>query len=111
MSGFAGFEPLRRNRWFDDGDAAATTKREDDLVQWSWDWGDILESGDTVASAAYVDSGTTRTNVALATPVTSADVAGLGEFEVTVTTTNGQKHQRVFRFYSSAGRAVTSDYT
>jgi hypothetical protein len=110
MTSFATSSPLRRAVWFDDGDGVlATTKREDEVTPWSHDWTNDLASGETVASAAYADSGVTRTNEALASNVTSADVTGIGEFEVTVTTSTSRKFQRVFRYYSSEGISA-SDY-
>lgn len=103
------YEPLERNRWWDDGDAYATTKREDEIVRWAHDWSDALQTSETVSSCAYDDDGVTRTNTSLASNVSSADVTGIGEFEVTATLSTGRKLQRVVRFYAQDGTRKT-DY-
>ncbi len=78
-------------------------KNTDDIVPWSWNWKNLLASGETVASAAYTDSGVTRTAEALASPVTSCNVTGLGEFECVITTSTGRKFSNVFRFWAPQG--------
>lgn len=71
-----------------------------------------VPSTEFVSSADYVDSGMVRTNVAIDADgvTTSCDVTGLGEFEITITTSTGREVQRVFRFHDAAGGAVPGDY-
>lgn len=111
MSIFSAVHPLRRRHNFtDDGGVESYTAREDEIRGWSHDWTDELASGETVSSAAYVDSGVTRSSVTLATPITSCNVTGLGEFEVTVTLSTGRSLQKIVRFYADDGHR-SEDYT
>lgn len=92
------------NRWFRDTDGAiATTKHRDELLQVTLNWTDRLASGETVSSAAYEDSGVTRSGVSVSTPSTICSVTGLGEFEVEVTTSASRKMVERVRFYDFEG--------
>jgi hypothetical protein len=96
----------RDGDWFRDQDGAfATTKRSDETVQVTLDWTDRLASGETLSTATYQDSGVTRSGVSVSSPNTIATVLGLGEFEVTVTTSASRVLQQVVRFYDSRGGA------
>lgn len=102
--------PLERNRWFRDGDGAlATAKREDEIIECIINWGNLLLSGETCSSVAYVDSGLTRTGTALAGSETTDYLAGTGETEITVTTSLSRKLQKVVRCYDEDGGTL-SDY-
>jgi hypothetical protein len=106
----AEYLPLERSRWFEDQDGAmATTMREDEIVPVIINWSNQLLSGETVASVAYSDSGVTRTGTALATPQTTDYVTGIGETEITITTSLARKLQKVVRTYSETGGS-SSDY-
>ena len=105
------YMPLSRNRWFADSDGAmATTGREDEHVPCIIDWSGLLLSGETVSSVAYVDSGVTRSSTSLATPVTTDYITGIGETEITVTTSASRKLQKVVRIYGESNQPV-QDYT
>lgn len=102
--------PLTRNRWFQDQDGAmATTAREDEHVACVINWSNLLLSGETISSVVYDDSGVTRIGTALATPVTTDYITGIGETEITVTTSLSRKLQKVVRIYEHSGQPVT-DY-
>lgn len=102
----------RDGRWFRDYDGAiATTKRNDELVKVTLDWTDLLASGETVSSAAYTDSGVTRSSTSVSTPQTITSVTGLGEFKIVMTSSASRTPEVVIRFYdSAAGRTMVRDY-
>lgn len=96
--------PLVHNRWFEDLDQAmATTMREDEIIPCVINWGNLLASGETIASVAYTDSGLTRSGTALASPETTDNITGIGETEITCTTSTGRKLQKIVRTYSETG--------
>lgn len=109
MSSVSAILPLERTRYFTDRDGElATSKRNDEIIQLSLDFTDQLATSETVSSVATVASGVTLSSASLATPVWTANVAGVGEVEVTATLSTGRKLQRVVRFYGTDGMA--SDY-
>ena len=104
------YQPLQRERFFQDNDGEiATTKRLDEKITITIDWSDQLASSETISSAAYVDSGITRSGTSNTTTTTVTTVTGVGEFEITVTTSAGNILQRVYRFYAS-DKNSSSDY-
>lgn len=109
MSSATVFAPLERSRYFDDGDAAATSKRTEEIIELRYDWNDALKAGESVSSIAYADSGVTTSSPALAANISSCNVTGLGETTLTATLSTGRKLQRMFRYYPVDG-CRTSDY-
>jgi hypothetical protein len=112
VSSFSVVRPTERMRyWTDNDDADATTKHENEALLWTWDLDKSgeLASGETVSSAAYEDSGVTRSGAGTSATTVYATVTGLGEFKVTVTLSTGRKLVRVVRFYAKVGSKPT-DY-
>ena len=102
----------RRQDFRDDEDVLSYSKREDDVMSLVLDWTEdlaLIGSTETIASVAYEDSGVTRSGTSNTTTTTTDKVTGLGETEITVTTNNSHKIQRLVRFYSSDGHR-DSDY-
>lgn len=99
--------PLERSRYFTDSDGhLATTKRSDEIITLSINWGDQLASGESVSSVAYVDGGVTSSSASLSTPTSTITVTGTGELEITATLSTGRKLQRVVRFYAPDSEMV-----
>lgn len=104
------FEPLRRREYtIDDDGAVAYVKAELDEKKITWNLTDWLESGETVSSAAYEDSGVTTSNKSVSSPSVIFTVTGLGETTVTVTSSNSRTFERTFRFRAPTGR-TPADY-
>lgn len=111
MSAVTFFEPLRRtNHTIGSDGAVEYTKAEDDEMKVTWPLTDWLESGETVSSAAYDDSGVTTSNKSVTSPNVVFTVTGLGETTVTITTSNSRTYDRTFRFNPPGGRAGPTDY-
>lgn len=95
--------------WRDEDDALATWARDDEAIKVAWDLTDYLASGETVSSAAYVDSGTVTSSKSVASPQVLFTMTGTGETEVTATLSTGRIRQQVFRIHHP--RSVrASDY-
>jgi hypothetical protein len=62
------------------------------------------ECAEFVSSVAYVDDGVTRTCTTLDGNTTGNLVSGIGETEVTITSSLGRKVQRIFRFVEPCSR-------
>lgn len=99
---FAGFSKLERRQHTRVSDGFEYEKNRDDKIAWSWDWSNECGS-DALASAAYVDSGVTRSGVALVGNVTSCDLTGAGYFELAVTTAAGRIYKKTFYFVEPSG--------
>lgn len=111
MSSYTHYGPLERTRYFtDDEGYLSTTKTEDEILAFAYDWTDELATSETVSSVAYVASGVTTSGAALASPVSTITVTGVGELEITPTLSTGRKLQRTVRFYAPKGTWST-DYT
>mgnify|MGYP001590501062 CR=1 FL=1 len=102
--------PLERTRYFPFRDGIATTKAVDDEIQLVLDWTDELASGETVSSAAYVDSGVTTSSKSVATPLTTCTVNKTGYTTVTVTLSTGRTRERRVYFISPHGGLGATDY-
>lgn len=103
----------QRNRWWRDQDGAwATTtpdEREPVLVKWSLI--DALDTGVTVSSAAYEDSGSATSGKSVATPVVNFTMTGYGETKVTLTLSAGGPLVMRFRVYPTKNSpAFLRDY-
>lgn len=95
--------PLQRTtHFFDRNGDLSYSKRPDEKVTVVINWANELGS-DTISSAAYVDSGTTRTTVSATTTTTTCTVTGVGYFKVTATLASGNKLQKIVNFYDSSG--------
>lgn len=91
------------SRYFRYADGIATTKAEDDDIVLRLDWTDYLAASETVSSAAYEDSGVTRSSTSVSTPVTITTVTGLGSTTVTITTSNSRTAEIVVYFLPKGG--------
>ena len=102
--------PLERSLFFADDDGAlATAGREDGHVPVIIDWGNLLLSGETISSVAYDDSGVTRIGTALSGSRTTDYITGIGETEITCTTSLSRKLQKIVRIYAESS-SVQADY-
>ena len=112
MSSATVFGKLERSRYFDDGDAMASSVREDEIVSIVIDWSNELArlpSGQTISSVAYEDSGITTSSPTNTTTTTTCKATGVGETEITVTTSGGYKLEKLVRHYPQSG-AIAGDY-
>lgn len=102
--------PPERVRFWRDGDSVLSiTKRENEVVPLIIDWSDRIGSA-TISSVAYDDSGVTRSSTANTTTTSTTYVTGIGETEITVTLSTGEKIQKLVRFYEQEGDSGVSDY-
>ena len=67
-------------------------------------------TGETVSSAAYVDSGVTTSSKSVATPLTTCTVNKTGYTTVTVTLSTGRTRERRVYFISPHGGLGATDY-
>lgn len=104
MSSVNFYEPLQRTRHTIGQDGAAEyVKAQNDEMKVTWPLTDWLESGETVSSASYADSGVTTSNKSVSSPNVIFTVTGLGETVVTITSSNSRTYERTFRFRSPSG--------
>ena len=103
--------PPQRVEYFRDGDdVLSRAKRTDEIVPLIIDWSDRIGSA-TITAVAYEDSGVTRSSTSNTTTTTTTHVTGIGETEITVTLSTGDKQQMLARFYAEEGTEETSDYS
>jgi hypothetical protein len=89
----------KRNRYFHDKDGVlSTAKREDEIVPLIINWSDLIGSA-TISDVSYDDSGVTRSSTSNTTTTTTTYVTDIGETEITVTLSTGEKVQMLVRFY------------
>ena len=79
------------------------SKAQDDELQVTLDFTDYLASGETVSSAAYVDSGVTTSSKSVATPQVLFTVTKTGYTKVTVTLSSNRTVEKIVRFYDQGG--------
>lgn len=103
---------LERKHDFEDARGNISySKRKDEIIKVTIDWTNELDTAnsETVSSAAYTDSGVTRSSVSVSSPNTICSVTGIGYFDVTVTTSTSRKLKKRICFYS-IDDAKESDY-
>lgn len=102
--------PTKRRRWFVDFDGIRTTsKLQDEKLIETFDFSDVLSSGETISSVAWEAQGVTISNESNTTTTATLTVTGNGMAKVTLTTSTGQEIQEQFRWM--AKDAVHSDYS
>lgn len=103
--------PLERNHYFADADGIISTEKyQDEILQLVLDWSNELATGETISSAAYVDSGITTSGKSTTSTTTTCTVTGVGSTEITVTLSTGRKLQRWVRYYDKQAPSMSSDY-
>ena len=103
--------PLERSRWFrNERNELSITKHPNEIIRLTLDWGDMaLASGETVSTAAYTDSGVTRTLSSVSGNTTIATFEGTGYTEINITTSASRELIQRVNFYPIDGRIV-GDY-
>jgi hypothetical protein len=97
----------RGSRWYRDVDGYLTdTKREDEVLDIKWDITDALDTGETIASVAYDESGLTVNSSGSSGNIITLNVTETGSVEITATLSSGRKLQEAFRFRGEDAEAT-----
>lgn len=94
------YHPTRRSSWFRsplDG-LWTTAKREDEVLHYTFDLADQLDSGETVSAVSWDEDGVTLTNEATSGTTYSVDVEGTGTAEATITTSSSRTIIKKYRW-------------
>lgn len=104
--------PLERSEWFKDKDGVWTTsKHTDEVKPYSFDYTDVLNSGETISTSSWDANGVTTSSPALATPVATVTVTGTdGSLQNTLVTSASRTLVYTYRFVGVPTGAGSRDY-